>query len=302
MYTEIITIIAIVLLAVVVWMIFHQRTLKQRAHLMKEAIRNKDFTFRLSDKGLLPGEKAMQQALNEVGVGFMAEKNKNEVKSWERLIRVLTHEIMNATAPITSISQAMLKREDVKGSALEEGMRAINTTASHLNTFVDSYRKLTQLQTPVLENVSLGSFVAELTALYPEMEWTTSCSCKDEIYTDPTMLRQVFINITKNAVEANARKMAIDIEEVTVMDNRTQVNIYISNNGTPIHPESIPTIFVPFFTTKRSGTGIGLSLCQQIMTKLDGELTLEDSPKNSYITTFKLCLPLRCDNVRPYYD
>ena len=80
MYAKIITIAALILLAIVIWLIIHQKTLKQRAYLMKEAILNRDFTFRLSSKGLLPGEKAMQQSLNELGEAFMAERNRNEMK------------------------------------------------------------------------------------------------------------------------------------------------------------------------------------------------------------------------------
>lgn len=302
MYTKIAIIIALILLAIVVWLTVHQRTLKQRAYLMKEAIRNRDFTFRLSGKGLLPGEKAMQQSLNELGEAFMAERNKNEVRSWERLIRVLTHEIMNTTAPITSISQAMMERDDVKGSALEEGIRAINAAGNHLNTFVDSYRILTQLQSPVLKSTSLSEFMAETTSLYPEIKWETECKCKDGIMTDPVMLRQVFINIIKNAIDANANRMAVNIEETEGSDKNQQINIYISNNGTPIPADTLSTIFVPFFTTKRSGTGIGLSLCQQIMTRLNGDIMLCDSPKNSYTTTFRLCMPRNCKIVHKYYN
>ena len=302
MYAKIITIAALILLAIVIWLIIHQKTLKQRAYLMKEAILNRDFTFRLSSKGLLPGEKAMQQSLNELGEAFMAERNRNEMKSWERLIRVLTHEIMNATTPITSISQAMLKRDDVKDSALEDGIRAINAAGNHLNTFVDSYRKLSQLQAPVLKSTFLSEFITETTSLYPEIKWETTCNCNDTIFTDPIMLKQVFINIIKNALEANAGRMAIDIEEAEGTDNNQLINIYISNNGTPIPADSLSTIFVPFFTTKRSGSGIGLSLCQQIMTRLNGDIMLCDSPKNSYTTTFKLSMPYSCKIIRKHYN
>lgn len=302
MYAKIVTITALILLAIVIWLILHQRTLKQRAYLMKEAILNRDFTFRLSNKGLLPGEKAMQQSLNELGEAFMAERNRNEVRSWERLIRVLTHEIMNATTPITSISQAMLKRNDVKDSPLEDGIRAINAAGNHLNTFVDSYRKLSQLQAPVLKSTSLAEFLKETTSLYPEIKWETTCNCKDTIFTDPIMLRQVFINITKNALEANANRMAINIEEIGRTDNDQLINIYISNDGTPIPADTLSTIFVPFFTTKHSGTGIGLSLCQQIMTRLNGDIMLCDSPKNSYTTTFKLSMPYSCRIIRKHYS
>lgn len=291
MYAEIITAIAIVMLLFIVWLMLHQRKLKLRAHLMKEAVRNKDFTFRLPSKGLLPGEKAMQQALNELGGAIQTEMNKNEVRSWERLMRVLTHEIMNATAPISSISQSMLTRKDVKDTALEEGVRAINATANHLNSFVESYRKLLQLQAPTPETIVLADFIEQQTALYPDIEWHVAADTQLKAYTDPSMLRQVFVNIIKNAQEANAKKMAIHAESVADNAGERQVYIYISNDGAPITPESISAIFIPFFTTKRTGTGIGLSLCRQIMTRLGGEIILAENPKNSYITTFVLQLP-----------
>ena len=138
------------------WEVRRQRSLKLRAHLMQEAIRNHDFTFRLPIDGLLPGERAMQQTLNKLGETIRQQVNLNEVESWERLTRVLTHEMMNATAPITSISQSMLGRDDVKGSPLEPGIQAIYDTSRHLNDFVVNYRKMSELEKPVLACLSVG--------------------------------------------------------------------------------------------------------------------------------------------------
>ena len=98
-------IIGVIVVAFVVWFVAHQRKLRLRAHLMQEAIRNHDFTFRLPTHGLLSGERAMQETLNQLGETIRQQVSQNEVESWERLTRVLTHEMMNATAPITSISQ-----------------------------------------------------------------------------------------------------------------------------------------------------------------------------------------------------
>lgn len=291
MFPIIITIIALVLLVFLIWLAYHQKTLKQRAYLMKEAIRNKDFMFRISTKGLLPGERALQQALNEMGEAMADNIKKNEVEAWERLMRVLTHEIMNATAPISSISQAMLARKDVKGSQMEDGIKAINSTANHLNVFVDSYRKLTQLQKPVMETVQVKDLIAETVALYPEIEWNTDDVIDCDIYTDSSMLRQVLINLIKNAVEAKAVKMAIETKSIESADGNRNLAICISNNGSPIPPDVASTIFVPFFTTKSSGTGIGLSLSRQLMARLGGSIELLDNSRTSYITTFRLQLP-----------
>ena len=124
----IIIIIGVIIVAFAAWFVRHQRSLRERAHLMQEAIRNRDFTFRLPTSGLLPGERAMQETLNQLGETIRQQVNQNEVESWERLTRVLTHEMMNATAPITSISQSMLNRSDVKDTPLENGIKAIYET------------------------------------------------------------------------------------------------------------------------------------------------------------------------------
>lgn len=113
----------------------------------------------------------MQQALNDMENDIGRLVAQHEVESWQRLTRVLTHEIMNATAPISSICQAYLSNPDIQGSPYEEGIRAIRDTSKSLTSFVDSYRKLTQLQEPVIENIPLKDFVEGIKPLYPQIEW-----------------------------------------------------------------------------------------------------------------------------------
>ena len=114
------------------WFYRHQVLLRDRAHLMREAIRNEEFTFRLPVKGLFFGERALQEALNETGKDIGVLLARNEVESWQRLTRVLTHEIMNATTPIASISQAYLDNPAIAGTVYEEGVRAIHETSRGL--------------------------------------------------------------------------------------------------------------------------------------------------------------------------
>lgn len=272
-------IIGIILLAFVWWCIRHQRRLKLRAYLMQEAIRNRDFTFRLPTNGLLSGERAMQMALNQMGETIRQQVNENEVESWERLTRVLTHEMMNATAPISSISQSLLSRPDVKGTPLEEGIHAIFTTSQHLNTFVDSYRKMSQLQQPKLEEIGLSALLHDIQQLFPNVVW--DCSVADDIVVsaDPNMLRQILVNLVKNAIEAGAQRIGI-------VENHGE--LLVSNDGQPIPAEARKSIFVPFFTTKRTGNGIGLSLSRRMMIQQGGNLSLSDHPRNGYHTTFSL--------------
>jgi signal transduction histidine kinase len=248
---------------------------------MQEAIRNRDFTFRLPVNGLLPGERAMQETLNQLGETIRQQVSQNEVESWERLTRVLTHEIMNATAPISSISQSLLSRPDVKGTPLEEGIHAIFTTSQHLNTFVDSYRKLSQLQQPALEDVRLSTLICDIQQLFPDVTW--DCVVADDVIVcaDPNMLRQILINLVKNAIEAGAKRIGIE-------NHGPAPQILVSNDGQPIPAEARKSIFVPFFTTKRTGSGIGLSLSRRMMIQQGGSLSLLDQPQNGYHTTFSL--------------
>lgn len=276
-----IIIIGVVLMAGIVWTIRRQHSLKLRAHLMQEAMRNRDFTFRLPTNGLLPGERAMQQTLNQLGETIRQQVNQSEVESWERLTRVLTHEIMNATAPITSISQSMLNRNDVKGTPLEPGIQAIFDTSSHLSDFVSNYRKMSELEKPTLTDVPLRSLLDEVCKAYPELAWEVSIPSDLIVRADVGMLRQVLMNLTKNATEAGARKMVIV---------HSSLLLYIGNDGQPIPAENRQSLFVPFFTTKRSGSGIGLSLSRRMMTQQGGMLELAEKPLPDCHVTFILTM------------
>ena len=133
----------ILIVAAAVKFYHHQCLLRDRAYLMREAVRNRDFSFRLPVKGLFFGERAMQQALNDMSLDIKALEARKEVESWQRLTRVLTHEIMNAATPICSISQAYLADPSIKGTPYEEGIIAIHQTGMGMTAFVENYRKLT---------------------------------------------------------------------------------------------------------------------------------------------------------------
>ena len=263
----------------------HQRKLKLRAHLMKEAIRNQDFSFRLPTNDLLPGERAMQEALNELGENVRQQMNKNEVESWERLTRVLTHEMMNATAPITSISQSLLSRQDVKGTPLEDGIKAIYDTSRHLSDFVTNYRKMSELEKPVLVEVSLRPMLDELQKTYQQLTWTINVPADTIVHADKGMLRQILMNLTKNAIEAEATKIMI---ETTNTHHPSPITLLIGNDGTPIPAENRQSLFVPFFTTKRTGSGIGLSLSRRMMIQQGGMLDLAEKNLPGCHVTFVL--------------
>ncbi len=268
----------------------HQQRLKDRAFMMREAVRNGDYSFRLSTKGLLPGERALQQALNDMEGDIARLVAKHEVESWQKLTRVLTHEIMNATAPISSICQAYLSSQKLQGTPYEQGIRAIHDTSKSLTAFVENYRKLTLLQEPVLTTVTLLPFVESVRVLYPSLEWHISLPADFTMEADENMLRQVLANLVKNAVEANAT--AVDIRCSRGQDTHAEGVIHpsrgicVSNNGSPIPADVAREVFVPFFTTKASGTGIGLSLSRQMLMMQNMTLSLAGTAVSGYHVTF----------------
>lgn len=270
-------IIAIIVVSIGIYR--HQLLLRDRAHLMRDAIRHRDFSFRLPTKRLLFGEKALQEALNEMGHEIEKLEAHNEVESWQRLSRVLTHEIMNVIAPIQSISQAYLEDPDIKKTQYEEGLRAIRNSSSGLAVFVSNYRKMTQLQEPIMTDIDFHSFCCGLTALYPDMNWKISLPADLNMHADEDLLRQVFINLIKNAKDADAKSIEIRLSDDSIM---------ISNDGHVIPDDVAREIFIPFFTTKAGGSGIGLSLSRQILLCQGYLLRLADRPAPNYNVTFLL--------------
>lgn len=206
---------------------------------------------------------------------------KQEVESWQKLTRMLTHEIMNATAPISSICQAYLSNPDIKGSAYEEGIKAISDTSRSLTTFVESYRKLTQLQEPQPVSVNLSDFFGSFVPLYPQLRWNIVVPSHKTLTIDEGMFRQILINLTKNAIEAGA----------TLIDIRWKGGILISNDGSPIPADVARDIFIPFFTTKSTGSGIGLSLSRQMLVTHGYDLKRATNPVIGCHVTFMLVIP-----------
>ena len=288
-------IIGIALVVLLIAFIRHQRKLSLRAHLMQEAMRNRDFTFRLLTDGLLSGERAIQETLNQLGETIRQQVNQSEVEAWERLTRVLTHEMMNATAPITSISQSLLSRDDVKGTPIEDGIRAIHDTSHHMSQFVANYRKMTELEKPRMGEVRLQSLIDDVVRAYPQLVWELT-NCTDcVVQADEGMLRQVLMNLVKNAIEAAARRIDVALTPAEAIDHC--VRLHVSNDGLPIPAENRQSLFVPFFTTKRTGCGIGLSLGRRMMVQQGGSLELADTPRPGFHVTFTLTIQRRPSRV-----
>lgn len=219
------------------------------------------------------------------------ELDEKELDSWIKLTRVLTHEIMNSMAPISSISDTFMQREDVKDSEIYDGIRAIHETSTGLISFVDSYRKFSALQQPQPEPFFIQEIMKQVSSLnlVPEhINLNIQVEPNDlMLYADSNLIRQLLINLLKNAVQAIGDHQGRILVHAYA-DKNEHVFINVSNNGPAISSELARQIFVPFFTTKQDGSGIGLSLARQIMKLSGGTITLLKTGTNNWPVTFQL--------------
>ncbi len=219
------------------------------------------------------------------------ELDEKELDSWIKLTRVLTHEIMNSMAPISSISDTFMQREDVKDSEIYDGIRAIHETSTGLISFVDSYRKFSALQQPQPEPFYVQEIMKQVSSLniVPEhINLNIQVEPNDlMLYADSNLIRQLLINLLKNAVQAISNHQGRILVHAYA-DKNEHVFINVSNNGPAISSELARQIFVPFFTTKQDGSGIGLSLARQIMKLSGGTITLLKTGTNNWPVTFQL--------------
>ena len=211
----------------------------------------------------------------------------NEQQSWAKLIRVLTHEIMNTVTPISSLSETLLSFDGLSDD-LKNGLSTISQSSKGLIKFVDSYRNLTRVAAPVRKAFYFKELAERVISLTREQAAMSGAICTYEeksediiLYADEGQITQILINLVKNAVQADARNIVITAQ-LTLSE---QTVISVTNDGLPISRESQDEIFVPFFTTKQEGTGIGLSLSRQIMRLHNGSLTLTRSDENGTVFT-----------------
>ncbi len=222
----------------------------------------------------------------------------SEELSWNKLVRVLNHEIMNTITPIASLSEAFsedLKQAREDGGArlnleeLEQGFETIASSSKGLIRFVDNYRNLTRVSPPVKQAFFVRDLIDKVRKLTEEQVAASGAVLQyveksDDVllYADENQISQIIINLIKNALQAEARIVEIEAK----INFAEQVVVSVSNNGRPISPQSAEEIFVPFYTTKQDGSGIGLSLSRQIMRLHNGAIVLERSDEK--ITTFSL--------------
>ena len=222
-------------------------------------------------------------AVNDIS----SEIDENEQQSWSKLIRVLTHEIMNTVTPIWSLSETLLEFDDVNED-VRNGLGTISQSSKSLIRFVESYRNLTRIAPPVKRAFHFRELAERVISLTREVTLNSGVTCsyieKSEdvlLYADEGQITQILINLVKNAVQAEARNIVITAE--ITMSEQTIISVF--NDGYPISRESQEEIFVPFYTTKQEGTGIGLSLSRQIMRLHNGSITLTRSDDKGTVFT-----------------
>lgn len=241
------------------------------------------------------------------------ELSNQEIDSWIKLIRVLTHEIMNTITPVTSLSETLLKEleEDMhwegrfatcpnspKEKDLRIGLETIHKTGTELLSFVNNYRRFTHVPQPQPSLFYVEPFLNRM-AMLCNHEVSIEVSPKDLIaYADESLIAHVVTNLLKNAVEAIKEKESTEVSEdkhafirIKAYANEQEAIVIDVTNNAGIIPDDIAAhIFIPFFTTKKEGSGIGLSLSRQIMRVSGGTLSLHQD-KEADTTTFRIVIP-----------
>jgi two-component system, NtrC family, nitrogen regulation sensor histidine kinase NtrY len=289
-------------------------------------LRDKDPKLYEAVCGTLPGKSALYKAGNEFLLtiqtselkirgntitlvtlqNIQTELQKQELEAWQNLTRVLRHEIMNSITPISSLTSTLrevldhdLTRKEnhfelnnESAEDLREGLGTIENRSKGLIKFIDAYREYTSLPQPKFKPVALKELIERVAQLMRvelkntgiEFQYRCDPGCP-EIEADEEMIEQVLINLIKNSIEALSQTTGGKIDlNVTYVDSTVAIDVI--DNGTGIIPEAIERVFIPFFTTKKAGSGIGLALSRQIMQLHNGTLTVKSEP---YIkTTFRL--------------
>lgn len=276
----ILVVLVAVAVAVVATALIVQRRDAKKLKFMMDSLEDGELNFRFRENS------AQNRALNRIRGIFERRSAVNEAVSLSKLFRVMTHEIMNTIAPIASLSDALSTSDELDVKA---GLETISASSKDLIRFVESYRNFTQMTQPVRKAVMVDEMmdrvlllnkakIAEQGAVLTYQAQTPDLL----IYADEGQIMLVFNNLIKNAIQAGASSIRISAH----LNSDDQTIIRVTNNGKAIPLQQIEEIFVPFYTTKPNGTGIGLSLSRQIMLRHNGTLKLVQSDEN--MTVFAL--------------
>lgn len=279
--------VAILIIAVVATAFLVREKDRRKVEYMLDAFEDDELNFRFKENN------AFNKTLNRIRWIFERQRQRNEQESWTKLIRVLTHEIMNTVSPIASLSEMLENYAEQPDNEhkidIKAGLKTISSSSKDLIEFVEKYHQLTGVARPIKKAVLVNELIARVINLTSQECSSSGITCSysssnDDIliYADQGLISQIIINLIKNAKEAHATAITI----TSRLDQDVQTIIEVSNNGEAITTESMEQIFVPFYTTKPKGSGIGLSLSRQIMNQHNGSLDLIESNESN--TTFAL--------------
>ena len=259
--------------AVVATVRTRRKDIKKVAYMM-DALEDGELNFRFQ------GNNRFNRTLNRIRTIFEKQRQAHEQDSWTKLIRVLTHEMMNTVSPIASLSDALSKSMDENGNSeldVRAGLETISDSSKNLIKFVETYRQLSGVAKPLRKAIDLQELMDKVISLNSELAASCGALCvyrPEEadliVYADEGQISQIFINLIKNALQAGAKH--IDISAGMGRDD--ELIILVANDGEPIPVSAQEQIFVPFYTTKKEGSGIGLSLARQIMRQHNGSIDL----------------------------
>ena len=283
---------ACVIVAIVAALLAALRTrrkdIKKVAYMM-DALEDDELNFRFQDKN------RFNRTLNRIRTIFEKQRQAHEQDSWTKLIRVLTHEIMNTVSPIASLSDAMAKSVDENGHSeldIKAGLETISDSSKNLIGFVQTYRQLSGVAKPVRKALELQELMDSVIALNSEYAASCGATCTYRpeepdlmIYADEGQISQILINLIKNALQAGAKHIDITAR----MGKDDEVIVRVANDGEPIPVSAQEQIFIPFYTTKKEGSGIGLSISRQIMRQHNGSIDLvrSDDQQTVFELTFR---------------
>ena len=277
--------IVAIIAAVIATIRTRRKDIKKVAYMM-DALEDGELNFRFQEKN------KFNRTLNRIRTIFEKQRQAHEQDSWTKLIRVLTHEIMNTVSPIASLSDAMAKSVDENGHSeldIKAGLETISDSSKNLIDFVQTYRQLSGVAKPIRKALDLRELMDNVIGLNGEFAASCGASCvyrpeEDDlmIYADEGQISQILINLIKNALQAGAKHIDITAK----MGKDDDVIIQVANDGEPIPVLAQEQIFIPFYTTKKEGSGIGLSISRQIMRNHNG--TIELLRSDAQQTVFEL--------------
>jgi len=229
---------------------------------------------------------------------IQSELEEQEIESWQKLIRVLTHEIMNSITPVTSLTETLKgmfqNQSEFLPDDVDDIRLAINTIhkrSAGLLKFVETYRNLTKTSQPKFERFKVEGFLRELCKLHENdirennIELKLDISVPDmEIVADESMMERVIINLLNNAIQAVDGEVKPKIKMRAYFNSTGNVVIQVEDNGLGILPEVIDKIFIPFFTTRQGGSGIGLALSRQLIRAQGGTIGVVSKPGKTIFT------------------